>query len=369
MSTRTPTEPKHFLIPIDGLVVTRPWVVGAVVIHPGAAADALISTSPPFPTEQDFVRANVLEILNSAANSSIAEVPRVTDIDIDDAIDAVRASLDALRLFQLARRKTHTTSFGLPGELHRSSIKYVAILESGSSHGGCFEGDSPGWTFSDNSFEDWSSSTGFQFLSEALASPETSEGARRAALGAQGLAQAAREHRAGLKMLGVTAALEAWLLHRDHDTKGKRLARHVAWFGCGRHNQQLCGRERPICPYLHLNPDNNRDRKRLNTMRTLGNTYAPWRCSEWHRVMDWYDARSDAAHGNPLAVELEHANKAEYWTTHHLTEPILEWLGAHREDPIGDLEREINRIDNPRGWDRMVMALDAPSPPAQPPSP
>ena len=68
-------------------------------------------------------------------------------------------------------------------------------------------------------------------------------------------------------MIGFASALEAWLLRRSAGPQTLRLARQVSWFGCGAHDNDLCGRARPICPYLHLSPDDKRDRKRLDTLR------------------------------------------------------------------------------------------------------
>lgn len=253
------------------------------------------------------------------------------------AADEVRTSLDALILLQHARRTTDTTSFGLPGDLYQSVIEYIAVWER-SAPGGRFRGDTFGWTFASDAVQDWKTTPAFQFLARALTDPTADEGARRAVLGARLFARASREHRADLKMLGLTAALEAWLLRRHSGAQTLRLAQHVAWFGCGRHDGDLCGRSRSLRPYLHLSPDSKRDRDRLNVLRTLGNTYVPWRCSEWHRVRDWYDSRSGAAHGDPTVATTDEAGDAEYWIAHYLAEPILEWLATHSADPVGDLE-------------------------------
>jgi hypothetical protein len=360
------TPPDRFLIPVEGLRVPRPWTVGRVVLHPGSTAEDLISDTLPFDTKEDLVRQRVLNILHSAGDSSIAEVRGQPDID--EAIDSVRASLDALRLFQLSRRISETTSFGLPGDLYQAKIEYVAVWEY-SAPGWRFRGDSAGWEFTSDACDDWSNSVGFQFLSESLADPSISEAARRAGVGAQLFARAASEHRADLKMLGVASALEAWLLRRQPGAQTLTLARHVSWFGCGIQNNDLCGRDRPICPYLHLDPELGRDRQRLTKLRDLGNAHVAWRCSEWHRVMDWYDARSGAAHGDPTAVDTEHAEQAEYWVAHYLAEPILDWLRTHPDDPIGHLEQELDRVDHPRGWQAMLDALDSRNPSSRPPQP
>ena len=166
-------------------------------------------------------------------------------------------------------------------------------------------------------------------------------------------------------MIGLAATLEAWLLPRREGPRTYRLARHASWFGCGSHNGDLCGRSRPICPYLHLSPD--RDGKRLKRLRRLGIEFPGWQCSEWHQVMDWYEARSDAAHANPDAIDAREVEQAEYWIAHYLAEPILEWLGDHRDDPIGDLDAELNRVEQPANWAAILDAIDSNDPPDLPP--
>jgi hypothetical protein len=219
------------------------------------------------------------------------------------------------------------------------------------------------------SLREWQAAPAFQFLSEALTDPNNSEGARRAVSGTRLLARAALEHRTDLKMLGVVGALEAWLLHRGTGSQTQRLARHVAWFGCGRQDNRPCRVERIACPYLCLDPDKGTDRKRISKLRKLGNTWMSWRCSEWHQVVDWYDSRSGAAHGDPAAVTADEARQAEFWVSHYLAEPIIEWLALHSDDPLGDLQSEMQERRPSKSWPAMLAALDAEQPPSVPPVP
>jgi hypothetical protein len=232
--------------------------------------------------------------------------------------------------------------------------------------GGTHRGHFAGWTFNSAAFDEWSTSPDFQYLSACLGDAGD-EGSRRAVAGLLVFDRAALQHRPDLKMIGLTSALEAWLLQRGAGSQTKRLARLTSWFGCGAYNGELCGRSRPICPYLHLSPDRQQDRKRLDTLRKLGNEHTAWRCSEWHRVMDWYQARSDAAHGQFNVVDTKHAEEAEYWISHYLLEPILLWLRDHPDDPVGDLEKLLNSIEDPANWGSMTAALDATPPPQAPP--
>jgi hypothetical protein len=167
-------------------------------------------------------------------------------------------------------------------------------------------------------------------------------------------------------MITLTSALEAWLLDRGRETQTYRLARHVAWFGCGLAADDLCGRSRPICPYLKLDPTSEGDRRRLSALRELGQDHTAWRCSEWHRVIDWHDARSGAAHGDPLVATVEEADEAEYWIAHYLAEPILEWIASHQDDPIGHLQAVMSAMPSPSNWPQVLAAISSrsSSPPA-----
>ena len=359
----------RFLVPVPSLEVPRVWPVGRVTFHPPSESERLLADRTLAGSAAGDLGNEAIRILDQAEGGCIAEVSGAADID--DVIDTLRGSLDALRLLQLARRMTRTTSFGLPGDLYESRVRYVELRDPHAiGVGGIARGDRPGWCFGDESLDDWTDSDAFQFLDSALRSGPVSEGRRRAVLGVRLLVRAAGEHQTDLKMLGMVSALEAWLLTRNRGTQTMLLAQRMAWFGCGRPMNSLCGRDRPACPYLHLDPARDRDRRRLKTLRDLGNRFVEWRCSEWHQVMDWYDARSGPAHGDdPSAVSHEVAEGAEFWVTHQLAEPILEWLRDHEQDPVGDLANALQSIDDPTGWDTMLGALDSPSPPSIPPLP
>jgi hypothetical protein len=354
--------PQRFLLPVPSLGVPEPWTVGAVTIHPGSKASDLISDSPPASYPDGTPNEIVDEILASADGGAIAEVEQA---GIDEALEAVNASLGVLRLFQASRRQFTETTFGMPGDLQPAVIQYV-VTGKWATFGATRKGHYEGYSFSADSLEDWNTSPAFQYLSRALVSQED-DGARRAVTGALLFDRAALELRADLKMIGFTSALEAWLLVRRGQAQTKRLARHVSWFGCGAHNGELCGRARPICPYLHLSPDEPADRRRLDRLQALGNSYTAWRCSEWHRVTDWYEARSDAAHGGLNTVEPSHASQAEFWISHMLVEPILIWLRDHPVRPVEDLEQLLSSNADPASWPQMLTALDTNPPPTSPP--
>lgn len=351
------TPPDRILVPLAGLRVPCPWSVGSVVIHPGAEAAALLAATPPF---HGAVYAHVEAILSSAGDGSIAEVAGPTGID--HAIERVREALDVLRLFQVSRRLTHTTSFGLSGDVYMASIEYIAVWQN-AAPGWRHLGEHVGWEFSHDAYLDWCASRSFEFLSSAIASPST-DGQRRAATGARLLARASAEHRPGLKMLGAVMALEAWLLPHVDGPQTFRLARHVTSFPCRRDDGRPCGGTAPDCPYLRLDPGDKQDLTRLKKLQAIGGT---WTCSEWFRILDWYEARSDAAHGCGGDVSHSEASSTEYVISHYLLDPILDWLAFHPDDPAGDLDRELCLVVDEAGWQKVVSAIDEPTPPTTPP--
>ena len=168
--------PDRYLIPINGLNVPCQWQIGRVSLYPGANGAELIRDAPPFDTEGSFFRESVLEVLDSARESTIAEVPGKSGFGA--AIDEVRASLGILRLFQLLRHTIQPTSFGLTGDVMETRIDYIAIWDN-SAPGSRMVGDYVGYTFSQDSYDDWCSSATFQFLSKSLADQSPDEGARR----------------------------------------------------------------------------------------------------------------------------------------------------------------------------------------------
>jgi hypothetical protein len=352
--------PSTILIPVPSLTIPKAWRIGRVTLRPSCEARSLIADAPPLESQNDFVAQRVHEVLDSCGDGSIAEIPKVRNVD--EALEALRSSLSVLRLFQASRRSWTETTFGVGTDVPREIVTYVSIWER-SAAGATVEGHFTGYTFGPEALDDWQLSEAFQYLSDALVNP-TDEGRRRAVRGALLFDRAALERNPDLRMLGFASALEAWIHGDERGPKKYRLARHVAWFGCGAHDNDLCGRARPICPYLHLKPT---AAKRLRTLRDLGNTYTPWRCSEWHRVVDWYDARSAVAHGGLNEVSKKEADRPEFWISHYLAEPILLWLRDHPTDPVGDLECELDSHPDPVGWSAMCTALDASPPPPLPP--
>lgn len=142
----------------------------------------------------------------------------------------------------------------------------------------------------------------FHWAASAISASSPCESQRRALIGIQLLSQALVEQRGTFKMVELVGALEAWLLPRRAAGQTFRLARAIAYFGCGGGDDDLCGRSRATCPYVELNPDISAERSKLKRLRIKG-AIPPWRCSEWHRVVAaWADVLPSVLIANTLDI-------------------------------------------------------------------
>lgn len=329
-----------YWIPVEGLTVRTRWPIGAVTLCPSEDALGRLQEQSDAEWGERFA-----PFLAEIQAGSVAEVVAQ---DADEAIDLVGQAIDLLRVFQHVRHfTTDLAQFGLPGDLRHEAIHFARVTADDIGYGVRSRGQARGWTFSDP--EAWPQAKVFLAVARAIGRDDVSEGHRRALIGSQLLSEALLEQRGTFRMVALVSALEAWLLPRAGTAQTFRLARAVAYFGCGRHDNDLCGRGRETCPYLELDPDNSSDRRRIRQLREKG-AEPPWRCSEWHRVVDWYEVRSDVVHGAGPDISFREATNALYWTARYLAEPILEWLVAHPDDPIGELEAAFSSLPTAPDW-------------------
>jgi ribosome modulation factor len=337
-----------FYVPIRGLTVVASWDVGPVSVLPTDDARKAITACLSGAPLADLFTKQVEEQQGGA-------VARVESDDRDNAISMVAAAVDVLRVFQHVRHfQTELPHFGLPGDVGNDVLVYAVLDSERSGHGFSFRGPHLGWTFSDP--DEWPRAQVFNRVADAIAAGDPTPGARRALVGVQLLSEALVDQRGPNKMVALVTALEAWLLPRMSAGQTFRLARAVSNFGCGRYSNDLCGRSRDTCPYLALNPESSSDRSRLKTLRERGG-FPPWLCSEWHRVVDWYDLRSDVVHGAGPTVSYKDASNALFWVLKYLTEPMLSWLTDHPDDPVGDLDRVIADLPPAPDWEKLLGPL------------
>jgi hypothetical protein len=337
-----------FVVPIEGLTVPAEWSVGPVRVRPADAVLQELRTSPGPANGFDRFETLVTDVRAGA-------VAEVDASELEDAVGTVAQAVDVLRMFQHVRHyTTKLTQFGVAGDVSRGRMSYATRDANGTGYGFASRGELLGWTFSDPT--EWPQASTFRWVGSAIGASQPTEAERRALVGAQLLSQAFVEQRPTLKMVQTVTALEAWLLPRRATSQTLRLARAVSYFGCGRHSDDLCGRARDTCLYLGLNPDVVADRRQLTQLRKLG-AVPPWRCSEWHRVVDWYDLRSDVVHGGGPNISMRDASNSLYWVARWLAEPILDFLKAHPADPIAALEREIESLPPVPDWEARLGPL------------
>ena len=332
-----------YLVPIDGLTLTEPWQLGAVTLRDADGARALITAQHPLAGQavRDF------------ADGLTGVVGHVSAETIDEATDLITTALDVLRVFQQATAVVQTTMFGLPGDVLQSRVDYLALEDEVKGAGWKHRGQHLGSTFDSQRHGDFRDS-GFAFAAAAIGQEAPSEGELRALLGLELASRAILEHRPPLRLLSAVMAAEAMLLDRSKQPQALRLARRSVYLLCEGPEQSLCGRDRPTCLYLAHSPETNGGREGLRELRARGNTDTRWRCSEWHQVMDWYDARSGVAHGGAEPVDEEEASRVVFWLANDLVPAMLTWLAEHPADPLANLESAIAALPDPPDWEALI---------------
>jgi hypothetical protein len=331
-----------FYIPIEALTVPGSVSIGPITLTP---TENVLRQLSPADAE---LAAN--QVLYLADEYEIKTFACVDTEEKDEAFELATQAVDVLRVFQNVRYHDGPLGqFCVAGDIGNRALRYASFDGSTAGSGGTLRGEPFGWTMP--SLEDWSNATTFLWAARAIGSARTTEAQRRAIVGIQLLSQAVAENRGTFKMVTLVTALEALLLEQQPYGQSLRLARHVAYFGCGNHSNDLCGRSRDTCPYLALDPGQSSSRRKLERLKQVSKQ-PPLYCAEWHRVVDWYENRSDVIHGGDLSTTYKSARLALYWALRNIVEPILTWLATEPVDPVPELIGEISSLPAPPDWER-----------------
>jgi hypothetical protein len=344
-----------FFVPIEGLTLTEPWDLGPIRLHTAASLDAVLASGAKRLLDHEVIGQISREIAEEMRQGTAAQVDAR---DIDEALDLVTVATDILRVFQKTQyNMSKTTMFGLSGQIYRSRIRYIA---TGEVNGPGFRnrGEVLGFTLNHDAHNTWDDLSVFPRLAALVGENQTADGHRRALVGVQLLSQAILEHRPAFKVLNLIIGLESMLLDRRSESQGFRLARRASYFTCGRWNDSMCGRDRPSCQALSLDPGSNAKRQSLKRFRELAEMDSRWRCSEWLNYLRWYDSRSSVAHGDDSAVDQEDAGRAEYWVLSWTAEPVLRWLLDHPDNPLEALDDALASLRPVRPWQDPVPNLE-----------
>lgn len=353
MRTSDAVATSRFILPVEGLVVPSPWSVGVVQVQ-------------PIQDVEDQLRVAEAIIPSQLAKEfdGVHTVATLDATDVDEAIQLLAAALGVLRVYQHSwagmQGFLRPTGFGLPGEVSRTSVTYASQLGERFGFGWRLLGGSVGFAFPDAAKTDWDCSDAFQFLAGAVGARHLSEGQRRGLLAADLLSQSILSHRPATKIISVVQALEALLLPRSRGSQAFRLARNIAFFGCGLPEETLCGRDRSTCMYLANDPARKADRANLGLWQARADADPQWRCSEWEKTLDLYATRSALVHGEDRPVDLSEGRAAEFRVVRWLLIPILEWLRDHPDDPANDLEAALAALPAPPDWEaKFTAAVDS----------
>jgi hypothetical protein len=281
----------------------------------------------------------------------------VTAPSVEVATDLVGAAVDVMRAFQQSRSRWQTTTFGLAGQVTTASMHYLAFGDSVGVGWRDF-GHPLGWTFGAAQREEFEDSPGFTFAAAAVGKPDQSIGERKALLGIELTSRALLEHRPGAQLLYAMIAAETLLLSRRRGSQTWQLARR-AMFLVGHSDGVHCGRDTQTCPFLALSPDSKPDLVDIKRVRDLARTDVRWRCSEWLRILDWYDIRSDIVHEGASESE-EESSKVVFWLATRVVPASLEWFAAHPINPLERLDRAIAELPEAPDWQRIIEGATEP---------
>jgi hypothetical protein len=329
----------RFLVPVEGLTLDASLQVGPVTIHNAETVANRLAAHIDHPSLAES--PSVAETTAQLKRWSAAEVEAP---DIDGAFRIVRDVVDLLRVFMESRAMFQTAKFGLPGDVRALHFHYVD-LDKPNSLGYRNPGDIVGSGFSPESRQALASSR-LAELANLAASPNPPPGPARAMLAVRLLSRAVLEENPALKLLSTVIAIETLL----GGGKTYQLARRAAYLTCGAPEGDLCGRQRPTCPFLTLDPSDEPSRRQIQRLEDAACLDIRERCSEWLDFVNRYKDRSGIAHGDPnFNVSVEDADKDLFWALHYLVPTALEWLLDHPADPAGALESAIYALPTTSG--------------------
>jgi len=335
-----------YLVPVPDLTVTQVWDVGDVRFLPAEHIRGLVrdhrsgrTNSLPgwFDQHVDDRVAEVVEPLS---------VVQVASADARTAYTHVADAVAILRLLQHARAPrvdTDLQTFGLPGQVAQWNVELID-LSAGPGLSYFRGGAAPGWTFSADDYAAFQRDPGLQFLGTALAESDRTALQRRALLGTRLLSTSTLEQDPDQKLLAAVMAVEVLLGDDGKGPKKYRLARRHADLACSVPQASMCGRDRPSCPYLSLDPDVREQRQELQTLHDRARNDVRVLCSEHLRLVDLYNDRSSAVHDGTVGLDLKEVRNSLYPVYRWLIPEVLAWYAAHPDDgELTELDDEIRR--------------------------
>ena len=163
-------------------------------------------------------------------------------------------------------------------------------------------------------------------------------------LGARLLSTSTLEQDPDQKLLACVMALEVLLGDNGRAEKKFRLARRCSYLACSVPMSSMCGRDRPSCWYLALDPDSRQGKRKLAALRLNAASDTRLLCSEHYRIIELYNARSSAVHDGTVGADLETVRRALYPIYRWLIPRVFAWYAKHPgDDELKELDAAICR--------------------------
>jgi len=350
--------PHRFLFPIVGLTIPFEWSVGGVTLYPPGQASRLIESVRA--TEGKVGRTEPIdELIDKAFGAPLdkSTVVEVTALDEVVAYEHAADVLGVLRLFAAHRHpmvNTEQQTFGLPSEVVPWRVDYLD-LDTGPGLGFFRGGPAPFWTFLDEDLAAFDDHEGFQWLANAYARTGHDGDVLpdRMMLGTRLLSTAILDFDSSdRKLLTIATALEVMLGEPQWHNKGLGIARRASFLSCSMPGQTMCGRDRPSCHYLSLDPNPKRP-PALNDLLAWADEGPGGQCSSYLAIRDLYRHRNNAVHDGRSGLSMSEVRSEAWKLMNWLVPPLLTWCSEHDGDDLSALDQEIEQVvlKRPPTWD------------------
>ena len=170
---------------------------------------------------------------------------------------------------------------------------------------------------------------------------------RRSVLAARLLSTSTLEQDPDQKLLAAGMAVEVLLGDEDSGPQKFRLARRHAFLTCLVPTREMCGRDRPSCRYLALDPAHSAQRHAITALVTC----AVRRHDPLHHVPRRYRLVRRPQPGRARrhrGADLEAVGKALYPVYRWMVPEALRWYATCAGDDLPSLDEEIARIARER---------------------
>jgi hypothetical protein len=335
----------RILLPVVNLDVSCAWDVGGVRIHPAGSVAGIVAAArsgergPVNATFEEWVEAKIRTLDSSA-------VAEVTVADQGEASSLVSSALSLLRIVQHVQNPMGDSTyqvFGLPGETSAAVVDYVIFDKGTMTTGNARVGALGGWELTDDDNAAWLTDPAYRFLDEALRVREAQRTMlqRRALIAAELLSQAWLSWKASVRLLNFVQAMEVLLGEKDDRAKKFRLARRVAYFACGWPGPRYTDGGRHACPYLSLPLTSGDLRQRLADVKRARSQGRPADCTQFHDVLDLYEARNRVVHEGWLPETGQDFRFETWMIAAVVLRPVLTWFADHPGADLAELDAEI----------------------------